>query len=56
MSCNSALDSGQGGRTTLTLRRAGANGLSVSGGIDGDKETIEEFLQESWESADDWFY
>lgn len=40
----------------LTIRRAGADGLSVFGGIDGDKETIKEILQETWESADDWFY
>ncbi|ELC0840555.1 TPA: DinI-like family protein [Klebsiella michiganensis] len=40
----------------LSIRRAGADGLSVFGGIDGDKETIAEILQETWESADDWFY
>ncbi|QLO37329.1 DinI-like family protein [Klebsiella sp. RHBSTW-00484] len=40
----------------LSVRRAGADGLSVLGGIDGDRETIEEILQETWESADDWFY
>ncbi|EPZ4273988.1 DinI family protein [Klebsiella pneumoniae] len=39
-----------------SIRRAGADGLNVLGGIDGDKETIEEILQETWESADDWFY
>lgn len=40
----------------LSIRRAGADGLSVFGGIDGDKETIAEILQETWESANDWFY
>ena len=40
----------------LTIRRAGSDGLSVSGGIDDDKEIIEEILRETWESADDWFY
>lgn len=40
----------------LSVRRAVTDGLSVLGGIDGDKETIEEILQETWESADDWFY
>lgn len=40
----------------LSIRRAGADGLSVFGGVDGDKETIAEILQERWESADDWFY
>ncbi|OMP92528.1 DinI family protein [Raoultella terrigena] len=40
----------------LSIRRAGADGLIVFGGVSGDKETIEEILQETWESADDWFY
>ena len=40
----------------LTIRRAGVDGLSVFGGIDGDKKTIEEILQDTWESADDWFH
>lgn len=31
----------------LSVRRAGADGLSVLCGIDGDKETIEEILQET---------
>ncbi|MEH3196680.1 DinI-like family protein [Klebsiella variicola] len=40
----------------LSIRRSGADSLSVLGGVDGDKEMIEEILQETWESADDWFY
>ncbi|MEM0604395.1 DinI-like family protein [Klebsiella grimontii] len=40
----------------LTIRRAGSDALSVYGGIDDDKEIIEEILRETWESADDWFY
>lgn len=40
----------------LTIRRAGSDGLSVYGGIDDDKEIIQEILRETWESADDWFY
>ncbi|EMF0925850.1 DinI family protein [Klebsiella aerogenes] len=40
----------------LTIRRTGADGLSVFGAMAGDKEAIEEILQETWESADDWFY
>ncbi|HHT0027484.1 TPA: DinI family protein [Klebsiella michiganensis] len=40
----------------LSIRRASADGPSVFGGIDGDKETIAEILQETWESADDWFF
>ncbi|MCB3522411.1 MULTISPECIES: DinI-like family protein [Klebsiella pneumoniae complex] len=40
----------------LSTRRSGADSLNVLGGMAGDKETIEEILQETWESADDWFY
>ena len=40
----------------LTIRRARSDGLSVYGGIDDDKEIIEEILRETWESADDWFF
>ncbi|HAT7523851.1 MULTISPECIES: DinI-like family protein [Citrobacter] len=40
----------------LTVRRAGADGLSILGGEKGDKQCIEEILQDTWESADDWFY
>ncbi|AHG22224.1 damage-inducible protein I [Chania multitudinisentens RB-25] len=41
--------------TVVQIRYAGANGLSVLGGAKTDKELIEEILQETWESADDWF-
>ncbi|CTQ13101.1 DNA-damage-inducible protein I [Klebsiella variicola] len=41
---------------TLSVRRASTDGLSVLGGEKGDKERIEEILQETWETADDWFY
>ncbi|EPG7965086.1 DinI-like family protein [Citrobacter koseri] len=40
----------------LTIRRAGGDDLSILGGEKGDKQRIEEILQETWESADDWFY
>ncbi|EBY2674702.1 DinI-like family protein [Salmonella enterica subsp. enterica serovar Brandenburg] len=40
----------------LVIRRAGVDGLSVFGGDKDDKKKIEEILQETWESADDWFY
>ncbi|ENR8888259.1 DinI-like family protein [Citrobacter koseri] len=40
----------------LIIRRAGSDGLSIIGGADDDKKRIEEILQETWESADDWFY
>ena len=29
--------------------------VTVMGGLKSDKERIEEVLQETWESADDWF-
>lgn len=38
-----------------TVRLAGTGGLSVRGGTTADKELIEEVLQDTWESADDWF-
>jgi hypothetical protein len=40
----------------LTIRRAGSDGLSVFGGDKDDKKKIESILQDTWESADDWFY
>ncbi|ELT0526146.1 TPA: DinI-like family protein [Citrobacter freundii] len=39
----------------LTIRRAGSNGLSVFGGGKDDKKKIESILQDTWESADEWF-
>lgn len=41
---------------SLSIRRAGSDGLSVLGGDKEDKKKIEAILQETWESADDWFY
>jgi DNA-damage-inducible protein I len=38
-----------------TVRLAGMDGLSVRNGTTADRERIEEILQETWESADDWF-
>ncbi|MDR3431948.1 MAG: DNA damage-inducible protein I [Rouxiella aceris] len=40
---------------SVQVRYAGANSLSVLGGAKTDKDIIEEILQETWESADDWF-
>ncbi|WP_334613695.1 DinI family protein [Escherichia coli] len=37
----------------LTIKRASSDGLSVFG---GEKKEVEKILQETWESADDWFY
>ncbi|XHF49442.1 MAG: DinI-like family protein [Enterobacter roggenkampii] len=41
---------------TLVVRRAGADGLAVFGGEKESKKKVEEILQQTWESADDWFY
>ncbi|HDR2334739.1 TPA: DinI-like family protein, partial [Enterobacter kobei] len=38
------------------VRRAGSDGLSVYGGEKEAKKKVEEILQQTWESADDWFY
>lgn len=40
---------------TISVRYAAANNLSVLGGAKEDKDRISEILQETWESADDWF-
>jgi DinI-like family. len=39
----------------VTVRYASANNLSVIGAAKEDKDRISEILQETWESADDWF-
>ncbi|CAI0725992.1 DNA-damage-inducible protein I [Serratia quinivorans] len=41
--------------TVVQVRYAGSNGLSVLGGLKTDKDLIADILQETWESADDWF-
>ncbi|BDI79486.1 DNA damage-inducible protein I [Enterobacter hormaechei] len=41
---------------SLVIRRAGSDGLSVYGGEKEAKKTVEGILQDTWESADDWFY
>ena len=41
---------------SLVVRRAGSDGLSVSGVEKEVKKKVEEILQQTWESADDWFY
>jgi len=40
---------------TFSVRRAHSDGLSVMGGTPRDKEVIDVMLQNTWESADDWF-
>ncbi|ACS85375.1 DNA damage-inducible protein I [Musicola paradisiaca] len=39
----------------VSIRYASSNNLSVLGGDKSDKERVSEILQETWESADDWF-
>ncbi|WP_127956413.1 DNA damage-inducible protein I [Serratia microhaemolytica] len=41
--------------TRVQVRYAGSNALSVIGGAKTDKILVEEILQQTWESADDWF-
>lgn len=41
---------------SLIVRRVGSDGLSVYGGEKEAKKKVEEILQQTWESADDWFY
>lgn len=43
-------------KCNLVIRRAGSDGLTVFGGDKDDKKNVEKILQETWESADDWFY
>ena len=43
------------GTNTISVRYAGANNLTVMGGGKYAKDLISEILQETWESADDWF-
>ncbi len=37
------------------VKLASHDGLSVRGGTSDDRKAVEEILQETWESADDWF-
>lgn len=39
-----------------TVRYAAANHLCVIGGTKEDNDRIRDILQETWESADDWFF
>jgi len=41
--------------TEVNVRLAANNNLSVLGGLNEDKTRISTILQETWESADDWF-
>lgn len=41
---------------SLMIKRASGDRLTVLGADKNDKNTVEEILQETWESADDWFY
>lgn len=35
---------------SLVIRRASSDGLTVLGGMDGDKKRIEEILQDTWKA------
>lgn len=43
------------GRNTVSVRYAGGNSLTVMGGGKEARDRVDEILQETWESADDWF-
>lgn len=40
---------------TVSVRYASGNNLTVMGGGKDAKDRITDILQETWESADDWF-
>ncbi|MFZ8540149.1 DinI-like family protein [Klebsiella quasipneumoniae] len=42
----------------VIVKQAGSDGISILRAIDKDgaKKNVEQILQETWESADDWFY
>jgi len=46
----------QVGDCTLSVRLAGADELSVRSGQKEAKKRVEVILQQTWKSADDWFY
>ncbi|KQN56687.1 DNA damage-inducible protein I [Erwinia sp. E602] len=43
------------GHNTVSVRYASASNLTVMGGGKEAKDQISDILQETWESADDWF-
>lgn len=46
----------QFGECTLIMHRAGSYGVSILGGVKEARQKVEEILQQTRESADDWFY
>lgn len=40
----------------LVIKRSSTDGLTVTGADKDVKKVVEQILQETWESADDWFY
>ncbi|WP_395314308.1 DinI-like family protein [Enterobacter sp. ECC-249] len=46
----------QFGECTLIMHRAGSDGVSILGGVKEARQKVEEILQQTRESADDWFY
>ncbi|MGT3282460.1 DinI-like family protein [Yersinia enterocolitica] len=40
----------------VSVRRAASDGLSILRVTETERERIETILQETWESADEWFY
>ncbi|MCK7244959.1 DinI-like family protein [Enterobacter asburiae] len=42
--------------SSLVIRRAGSNWLNVYGGEKEAEQMVDEIIQKTWESADNWFY
>ncbi|MFY7113386.1 MULTISPECIES: DinI-like family protein [Enterobacter cloacae complex] len=40
----------------MVIRRAGSNWLNVYGGEKEAEQMVDEIIQKTWESADNWFY
>lgn len=40
----------------LVIKRSSTDGLIVTGADKEAKKLVEQILQDTWESADDWFY
>lgn len=41
--------------TNVRIKRGTMNQINVLGGMKADKELVTQIVQETWESADDWF-
>ncbi len=44
------------GEVVVEIKTKGSDALYIRGATDTEREEIDAILQETWESADDWFY